>query len=102
MQSDTKPASGEPVTVRVSDVQPERVEWLWPERIAIGKVSMIAGDPGLGKSMATLDLASRVTTGAGWPDCPSIENPVGGVVLAGRIVGSHIINRLHEPQRKII
>jgi hypothetical protein len=35
---------------RVSDVQSVPIEWLWKTRIAYGKVVMIAGDPGLGKS----------------------------------------------------
>lgn len=39
------------------------VRWLWPRRAAIGKVTLIAGDPGLGKSFVTLDLAAQVSTG---------------------------------------
>lgn len=53
--------------VRLSDVQPQEVQWLWPGRIALGKVTIIAGDPGLGKSLATLDMAARVSTGDVWP-----------------------------------
>ena len=46
-----------------ADVEPQAVEWLWPNRIAIGKVTLLAGDPGLGKSMATLGMAAAVTRG---------------------------------------
>jgi putative DNA primase/helicase len=70
-----------PALVRLADVEPEPVEWLWPGRIAIGKVTMLAGDPGLGKSFVTLDIAARVTRGAPWPDTPHVPQPVGGVVL---------------------
>ena len=35
----------------MSEVEGRDVEWLWPGRVAIGKVSLIAGDPGLGKSL---------------------------------------------------
>ncbi len=70
-----------PVLVRLSDVDAVPVRWLWPNRIAIGKVTMFAGDPGLGKSFLTLDMASRVSTGTPWPDCATINNPAGGVVL---------------------
>ena len=59
--------------VRVSDVQPEAVEWLWPGRYARGKITLIDGDPGQGKSVLTMDSAARVTTGRDWPDgqrCP--------------------------------
>jgi hypothetical protein len=44
------------------------VEWLWPGYLAIGNLAILDGDPGLGKSMVTLDLAARVTTGRAWPD----------------------------------
>jgi hypothetical protein len=58
---------GEPVLVRLSEVAAERVSWLWPDRIPLAKVVLVAGDPGLGKSFVTLDLAARVTTGRAWP-----------------------------------
>jgi len=70
-----------PVVTRLSDVQPQPVRWLWPSRVALGKVTLLAGDPGLGKSFLTLDMASRVSRGAGWPDCPGEVGEPGGVVL---------------------
>jgi putative DNA primase/helicase len=75
------PIDGAPVIVRMSDVQPELVAWLWPARIALGKVTLLAGDPGLGKSFLTLDIAARVSTGRDWPDCPGMATTPGGVVL---------------------
>ncbi len=71
----------EPVTVSLADVKPEPVHWLWPGRIAIGKVTLLAGDPGLGKSLITLDMAARVTGGLPWPDDLNGMNPPGSVVL---------------------
>jgi putative DNA primase/helicase len=53
--------------VRVSEVEAADVEWLWPGRFALGKVSLIAGIPGTGKSMVTLDMAARVSRGWAWP-----------------------------------
>lgn len=63
----------------LSEVEPESVEWLWPGRIPKGKVSLIEGDPGTGKSALTIDLAARVSVGKELPD----ETPcqVAGVVL---------------------
>ena len=55
-------------SVRVADVPKSQVAWLWPGRIALGKLTLLAGDPGLGKSFVTLDIASRVSRGASWPD----------------------------------
>jgi putative DNA primase/helicase len=52
---------------RLSDVQAQPIHWLWPGRFARGKVSMIAGNPGLGKSQVTANLAAIVTTGGQWP-----------------------------------
>jgi hypothetical protein len=51
----------------LSDVQPERVDWVWPGRIPLGKLTIIDGDPGRGKSTLTLDIAARVSTGRPMP-----------------------------------
>ncbi len=71
----------QPVLTSLADVQPEQVQWLWPGRIALGKLTLIAGDPGLGKSFLSLDLASRVSLGSPWPDNRDSVAPCGGVVL---------------------
>jgi hypothetical protein len=52
---------------RASDVKPQPIHWLWPGKIALGKPTLIAGDPGLGKSMLTVNLAAHVSTGRLWP-----------------------------------
>ena len=52
---------------RMSEVQPEPIEWLLPGFIAYGKLSIIMGDPALGKSLVTLDLAARITKELPWP-----------------------------------
>jgi len=61
-------------------VNEETVNWLWPNRIALGKLNLLVGDPGLGKSFITCDLAARVSTGAAWPDGAPNDGP-GGVLL---------------------
>jgi hypothetical protein len=62
-------------------VEPETVEWLWEGRIAIGKLTLLVGDPGLGKSFLTLDIAARVSRGAPWPDQPNELQGAADVVL---------------------
>lgn len=52
----------------MTDVQAKQVEWLWNGRFALGKVSVVAGNGGLGKSTILCDLAARTSTGADWPD----------------------------------
>jgi energy-coupling factor transporter ATP-binding protein EcfA2 len=51
----------------LADVRAEPVRWLWPGRVATGKVTLIAGNPGLGKSQITAAMASIVTSGGLWP-----------------------------------
>jgi hypothetical protein len=51
----------------IADVEPRPVRWLWPGRIARGKVFMLAGHPGLGKSQLCVSIATIVTTGGLWP-----------------------------------
>ena len=53
--------------IRVSSVQAQPIKWLWPSRMALGKVTMVAGNPGLGKSQFTTYLAAQVSTGGKWP-----------------------------------
>jgi putative DNA primase/helicase len=55
-------------TIRASDVIQKHVEWLWLNRIARGKLTLLAGHPGLGKSQVSIDVISRITTGREWPD----------------------------------
>jgi AAA domain len=53
---------------RLSEVKPKSLSWIWRGRIPRGKITVLDGDPGLGKSVLTLDLAARWTTGAPMPD----------------------------------
>jgi hypothetical protein len=61
------------------DIQRERVDWIWPGRLARGTLSLWIGDGGLGKSRASNDVAARITTGACWPDHGAA--PLGSVVI---------------------
>lgn len=66
------PQSQETPALRVvcmADVEPEEVSWLWHPYIARGKLTILEGDPGLGKSWLTCALASAVTRGRGLPGC---------------------------------
>src|SRR5262245_30091703 len=67
-------------TTRLSDVEPEDVQWLWASHIPASKLALVVGDPSIGKCSMTLDLAARLTTGKPWPDgAPAV--PVGDVLL---------------------
>jgi putative DNA primase/helicase len=60
-------SAGSLTTRRLSDIEARPVRWLWPGRIARGKLTIIAGDPGLGKSQITASIAAVVTAGGLWP-----------------------------------
>lgn len=45
----------------------ERPRWLWPNRIPLGYLTLLAGEPQAGKSYLTLDIAARITRGDLWP-----------------------------------
>src|SRR5215216_4258861 len=68
-----------PVGRLLSEVEPERVTALWEGRIFRGKLNLIEGDPGTGKSAAATDLAARVSVGKPWPDGSKCE--AGGTVI---------------------
>lgn len=62
-----------------SSISPKPLRWLWPGRIPFGKLTLLEGDPGLGKSLLILDIAARVSTGAGFPDGAGCEQ--GDVII---------------------
>ena len=47
----------------LSEVDPEEIKWLWYPYIAFGKVTIIQGDPGDGKTMLVSDIISKLTKG---------------------------------------
>ena len=68
-----------PVGTWMSEIEPERVEWLWDGWIPLGKVTILDGDPDRGKSMILYYLAARVTTGKPLPDGQPLEK--GGALI---------------------
>jgi putative DNA primase/helicase len=69
-----------PVVVKMEDVQAEEIQWFWPNRIPLAKLCIIAGDPGLGKSFLTIDLAARCSRGTRWFDCDG-SAPLGSTII---------------------
>ena len=60
-------AKDEPAGILLSEVKPGKVEWLWENRMPQGKLTMLDGDPDLGKSLLTLEIAARVSKGEPLP-----------------------------------
>jgi RecA-family ATPase len=64
---ETSTKIGDPILLLMDTVEPQEVKWLWKGRLPQGSLSLLVGRPGEGKSSATLDWASRISTGAPWP-----------------------------------
>jgi AAA domain len=71
----------ETLGVCLDDVKGTSVEWLWPGRLPAGKLAILDGDPGLGKSSLTLDMAARISTGRPMPGELDAQRPPADVVL---------------------
>jgi hypothetical protein len=82
----TRPAShvDRDVLVHLDHVDVSPVRWLWPGRLPLGKLVVLDGDPGLGKSALTLDLAARVSAHRPMPDgaAADLDGPAGVVRLS--------------------
>jgi hypothetical protein len=84
------------VIKRASDIVPQPVVWLWPGRMAIGKQTLIAGEPGLGKSQIATSMVAAVTTGGPWPHEEG-RAPLGNAIILSAEDGlaDTIVPRLH-------
>ena len=56
-----------PVYRKMSEIEPQPINWLWKDYIAKGTFTLITGEPDLGKSQMTLSMTAIVTTGGNWP-----------------------------------
>ena len=63
-----------------ADIAPEKIEWLWSGRLALGKHICIAGEPGTGKSQLLIAIVATLTTGGNWP-CGEGRAPIGNTII---------------------
>lgn len=64
----------QPDVVTLSEVEPEEVQWLWEPYIPLGKLTLLDGDPGLGKTFLALQLRSRPLAQALAKQCFQIDD----------------------------
>lgn len=62
------------ILVSGADLKPAPVRWLWPGWLALGKLHILAGAPGQGKTTLALNIAATVTSGGRWPDGSQCES----------------------------
>ena len=65
----------------MGNVEAEEVEWLWKPYIPLGKITILQGDPGLGKTFLAIQLAAIVSLGEHVPFCKG-----GGKIKAGNVI----------------
>ena len=63
-----------------AQIAPEKIEWLWPGRLARGKHACVAGEPGTAKSQLSIAVIAQVTTGGMWP-CGEGQAPCGSCLI---------------------
>lgn len=69
------------VTEKYSDLKPERIEWLWQDKIPMGAITLLVGDPGAGKSTLSLYVAAQVSAGRSFPNCEEPTKPGTTIVI---------------------
>jgi hypothetical protein len=84
-------ANGRLVTVCAADIKPEHVEWLVDQSFPLGMLAVIGGQPGLGKSQISINLAAGVTTGNGLPGAGGFNNLGSVIILANEDDASRTI-----------
>ncbi|MDD3230151.1 MAG: AAA family ATPase [Oscillospiraceae bacterium] len=65
--------------ISMSDVQSEEVKWLWYPYIPLGKVTIIQGDPGEGKTTFVLAMIALLTRGEPLPECDVAVEPMSAI-----------------------
>lgn len=76
------PASGHPDAPTMATIPVKGVDWIWKPWIPAGKLCLIDGDPGQGKSFVTLDLCARLSRGERFPDGqPGSGEPLNSLLI---------------------
>ncbi|MEQ8659149.1 MAG: AAA family ATPase [Hyphomicrobiales bacterium] len=65
--------TSDPLFKTLADIKARKIEWLWEPRIPYDKMTIMEGDPELGKSYLCMHLAALVTTGGSLPDGQIVE-----------------------------
>jgi hypothetical protein len=87
--------------IRADQIETEQVQWLWNDRIPFGAITILAGNPGLGKSLLTVWLAARLSRGeldGGVPGSvlfSSAEDSLGQVIVPRLSAAGAVMERVH-------
>jgi len=73
--------SNRSLATKASTVQVKPITWLVDNMFPLGSMSLLVGEPGLGKTFVSLSLAAAVTRGRPWPTSAHAAVPSGSVVM---------------------
>jgi len=79
---DAKQKKSGVILSRMDNVEMRPIEWLWPDRLAVGKLTVLAGEGGLGKTTVLLDISARGSIGEYWPDMKSCAPIFSTIILS--------------------
>ena len=65
----------------LSEIEAKDVVWLWKNRIPLGEITLLVGDPGVGKSYFSYFLSAQISKGGSWPDAPDEPIESGKVLI---------------------
>src|SRR4051812_25513934 len=82
-------------TVTLAEVKPERVSWLWPGRVPLGMLTLLVGDPGLGKSLLTIDMAAKASRAEADVLLLSAEDHAGATIRPRAEAAGAYLERIH-------
>jgi len=68
---------------RASDIVPEAIHWLWPGWLPAGKLAILAGQPGCGKTTIAISLSAAISRGGEWPDGSKCKTPGNVLIWTG-------------------
>src|SRR6266508_4323972 len=87
-ESDHHSGNGEWLASPTAEIQPataftpEPISWLWPGWLARGKLHLVAGAAGTGKTTIALALTAELSSGGRWPSGEQIE-PANVLIWSG-------------------
>ncbi len=82
--------------IAFASIERENVQWLWPGRVPLGMLTLLVGDPGLGKSLLTVDLSAKVSRAGGDVLLLSAEDHKGATIRPRLEATQAVLERVHH------
>ena len=62
--------------IKMSEIQSQEIDWLWYPFIPYGKLTIVQGDPGDGKTTMVLNIAAKLSKGEGLEENMKVLEPM--------------------------